>query len=106
MADVKWGVKRTCHNCESRFYDLQKTPPTCPKCSTVLESFTISSRNKRGNKTNVLNFKDTSFVNDSVDLSLSDDILEVDAGMDDSTLLEEGIDSDYDELPEKVDRED
>jgi len=31
------GTKRTCQNpeCESRFYDLNRDPITCPVCSTV-----------------------------------------------------------------------
>ena len=33
------GTKRTCQNaeCESRFYDLNRDPITCPICSTVYE---------------------------------------------------------------------
>lgn len=33
------GIKRTCQNpeCGSRFYDLNKTPITCPICGSVYE---------------------------------------------------------------------
>src|SRR5690606_39213160 len=27
------GTKRTCPNCSARFYDLEKDPIVCPKCS-------------------------------------------------------------------------
>jgi uncharacterized protein (TIGR02300 family) len=27
-----WGTKRNCPSCSSHFYDLNKTPATCPKC--------------------------------------------------------------------------
>jgi len=28
------GTKRVCLNCGTRFYDLRRVPPTCPKCGT------------------------------------------------------------------------
>ena len=36
---VERGTKRTCQNpdCGSRFYDLNRTPVTCPSCGTVYE---------------------------------------------------------------------
>lgn len=32
MAKAEWGLKRTCQSCGARFYDLSKSPITCPKC--------------------------------------------------------------------------
>ncbi|MCM0021141.1 MAG: TIGR02300 family protein [Tagaea sp.] len=32
MAKAEWGLKRTCQACGARFYDLQRSPITCPKC--------------------------------------------------------------------------
>ncbi|WP_038035289.1 TIGR02300 family protein [Thermopetrobacter sp. TC1] len=32
MVDKSLGTKRTCPNCEARFYDLNKDPIECPKC--------------------------------------------------------------------------
>lgn len=37
MSKPEWGVKRVCFNCNTRFYDLQKHPITCPKCETVYD---------------------------------------------------------------------
>ena len=37
MVKTEWGTKRTCQNCEARFYDLQRNPIVCPKCETVFE---------------------------------------------------------------------
>ena len=34
MVKMEWGVKRICHNCGAPFYDLRKSPITCPKCGT------------------------------------------------------------------------
>ena len=32
------GQKHFCTNCGAKFYDLTRTPPTCPKCETVVEA--------------------------------------------------------------------
>lgn len=29
------GTKRTCVGCAAHFYDLTRTPPTCPKCGVA-----------------------------------------------------------------------
>ncbi len=29
------GSKRVCVSCSTRFYDMAKAPPVCPKCGTV-----------------------------------------------------------------------
>lgn len=34
MAKPEWGVKRICHNCAARYYDMLRDPIICPKCST------------------------------------------------------------------------
>lgn len=31
----EWGSKHVCSECETRFYDLMRAPPTCPKCGTA-----------------------------------------------------------------------
>ncbi len=46
MAKLEWGKKRTCQNCGAKYYDLQKEPPTCPKCETVFQQET----NQRGRR--------------------------------------------------------
>ena len=35
MPKAEWGVKRTCPNCEARFYDLQREPIACPECGAT-----------------------------------------------------------------------
>src|SRR6185295_19614500 len=37
VAKPELGTKRLCANCSAKFYDLNKTPITCPKCHTVME---------------------------------------------------------------------
>jgi uncharacterized protein (TIGR02300 family) len=29
------GSKRVCVSCAAHFYDMEKTPPVCPKCATI-----------------------------------------------------------------------
>ena len=37
MADKKFGQKRICTNCETKFYDLNKKSPfNCPHCKTEI----------------------------------------------------------------------
>ncbi|MBI4275603.1 MAG: TIGR02300 family protein [Rhizobiales bacterium] len=37
MAKAELGTKRLCGACGVKFYDLNKDPIVCPKCSTVFE---------------------------------------------------------------------
>ncbi len=34
MTKPEWGSKRTCLNCGTRFYDMQRNPILCPKCGS------------------------------------------------------------------------
>ncbi len=38
MAKAEWGTKRVCQSCATRFYDLMRTPCTCPKCGATVET--------------------------------------------------------------------
>ncbi len=37
MAKPEWGTKRRCDACGAPFYDLNKRPVVCPKCSTEIK---------------------------------------------------------------------
>lgn len=37
MANPALGRKFACHNCGTKFYDLNKPEPKCPKCGAVPE---------------------------------------------------------------------
>jgi uncharacterized protein (TIGR02300 family) len=37
VAKPELGIKRLCAGCGAKFYDLNKNPIVCPKCSTVFE---------------------------------------------------------------------
>lgn len=38
MAKPDLGLKRTCVECNARFYDLNRAPAVCPKCGTTQPS--------------------------------------------------------------------
>jgi uncharacterized protein (TIGR02300 family) len=44
VAKAELGTKRVCGNCAVKFYDLNKTPIVCPKCSTVMELAAVAAR--------------------------------------------------------------
>lgn len=37
MAKPEWGVKRVCQSCAAKFYDLNRSPITCPKCAAPFD---------------------------------------------------------------------
>lgn len=37
MTKPEWGTKRTCQSCSTRFYDMKKKQPVCPKCDAKFE---------------------------------------------------------------------
>ena len=46
MTKAEWGVKRICSECGTRYYDMRKNPPTCPKCGTVFEAISAKAKRK------------------------------------------------------------
>lgn len=95
MAELSWGVKRTCNGCGARFYDLRKSPATCPKCGAVCEIHT-TTRSKRGRAA-----KEVVLPLDDFDLGLGDTVDPV--VVDDPTLLEEEEDPGFTDLPTDLD---
>jgi uncharacterized protein (TIGR02300 family) len=47
MTKPELGTKRLCARCGARFYDLVRTPITCPKCETVFVPANLPSRFER-----------------------------------------------------------
>jgi uncharacterized protein (TIGR02300 family) len=44
VAKPELGTKRLCASCGAKFYDLNKTPITCPKCGTPFEVVPVTTR--------------------------------------------------------------
>ena len=43
MAKPEWGTKQTCLGCGAKFYDMGRSPITCPACD---EPFAVSAPNR------------------------------------------------------------
>jgi uncharacterized protein (TIGR02300 family) len=46
VAKPELGSKRLCAHCSAKFFDLNQTPITCPKCGAVFEAAHKSSRSR------------------------------------------------------------
>ena len=44
MSKPAWGTKRVCPSCRARFYDLSRTPITCPVCQAIYQVMPPPSR--------------------------------------------------------------
>jgi uncharacterized protein (TIGR02300 family) len=44
MTKPELGAKRLCAYCGTKFYDLHRSPITCPKCGRAFEPVEVSSR--------------------------------------------------------------
>ncbi len=90
MAVDKLGTKRSCPNCDGKFYDLNKNPMLCPMCKTEFKLEDIIK--KRGeSKVSIQDIEADDSENDIImDSSLmdSDDIVEdtSDLGSDDDDM--------------------
>lgn len=121
MAKPELGTKRLCANCSAKFYDLNKTPITCPKCHTVMELAAVAPRPRpepaaaraaapvKEQEAVVPETQDAEFVSlEDADAEaqgkkvagdevLTDDDIEIDdEPMDDAALIEETEESDDD----------
>jgi len=103
MPKDEWGVKRVCPSCDTRFYDLQRDPMTCPNCGAVfdLDSLTAKKTTARAEKKAAeaevvvaetdddadVVLDDDADADDTADVSVGDELLEDDE--DDNVNLEE-----------------
>src|SRR5215831_16535067 len=60
MAELKLGTKSECFNCGTKFYDLGKSEPLCPKCganqkdSVQAEAPAVTPASRRKRKAEVI----------------------------------------------------
>ena len=47
MAKLEWGRKRTCPSCNTKYYDLNKSPIICPSCGSEFDT-DLLLRSKKG----------------------------------------------------------
>ncbi len=43
MARNELGIKHSCTSCEAKFYDLNRTPFSCPKCGEVYSAAPVTA---------------------------------------------------------------
>ena len=69
MAKLEWGRKRTCPSCNTKYYDLNKSPIICPSCGSEFNTdLLLRSRKGRGLSSKAI----------VVDNDLSEDISDID----------------------------
>ena len=70
MAKPEWGKKRICLACNTKYYDLNKSPIICPSCGTEFDT-DLLLRSKKGKNTS------TKVVTDN-NKKMSEDISNID----------------------------
>ena len=70
MAKPEWGKKRICLACNTKYYDLNKSPIICPSCGTEFDT-DLLLRSKKGKNTS------TKVVTDN-NQKMSEDISNID----------------------------
>ena len=103
MTKQTLGIKRHCLNCGARFYDLAKSPITCPKCDTVHVPEAVF-KTRRGKTPAAEEVITPAAIADVLDPDLLDTDLDVDLADedDDSTLIEDTDDLAVDESMTEV----
>lgn len=117
MAKPELGTKRTCLTCATKFYDLNRSPITCPKCGapfqiTALARTRVVEAAADDDEAEALATPDAEFVpletadtDDAEKVAPGDDIeLEDDViGDDDDTFLAPEEDEDDDDVADLID---
>ena len=113
MAKPELGNKHQCQNCGARFFDLNKSPVTCPKCGTIFHAAPLSrvahhpavaddeDPPPAGAGTVLVPLEEADAGEDKVAVVADDDV-EIEAG--DETLLEEE-EEDADDVGDLIDGE-
>jgi len=91
VAKPNLGTKQICPNCETRYFDLGQTPPTCPKCATVQDTTKTKAKTKVIVEPEPIEEKAAPAVEEDIDLEIEvEDDLESDD--DDDDLIEDASD--------------
>ncbi len=48
MSKPEWGEKHLCASCGSLYYDMLKTPATCPKCGSPYDPEALLKSRRKG----------------------------------------------------------
>jgi uncharacterized protein (TIGR02300 family) len=89
MPELKLGTKYECYNCGTKFYDLAKSDPLCPKCgadqrdSTQADSPAVSQASRRRRKAEVAKPID---IEEDEPIDIADDEMVEPADLEDADL--------------------
>jgi uncharacterized protein (TIGR02300 family) len=114
VAKPELGNKHQCQHCGTRFFDLNKSPITCPKCGTIFHAAPLARATPRavaaddeeadtGATADLVSLEDADATEDKI-VEAVDDEVEIEVA-DDTFLEEEEEDADGVDLID-VDRED
>jgi uncharacterized protein (TIGR02300 family) len=96
------GTKRVCQNCGSKFYDINRTPITCPICQSIFQQQESRSKPVIGNAVADEDDDAISPATTSVDLVSLDEVAEAENDLPD--IDEDGlVDIDDEDADLKVD---
>ena len=98
MAKAEWGTKRRCLSCGAAFYDLNKSPIICPRCSTEFNPEVLAKSARRPAKVEEKKAPKVAVIPDAVD-----DVVE-DAEIGDE-ILEDADEFEEDDVGEEIDVE-
>ncbi len=86
MAKPEWGKKRICPACNTKYYDLKKSPIICPSCGTEFDpdiylksrkGKTLSPKNALESNEDISNIVDIEIETDEEVVSDDDPILDI-----------------------------
>ena len=100
MPELKLGTKFECYNCSTKFYDLGKSDPLCPKCganqkdAADAEALAVSQASRRKRKADIPKVIE---VEEDVPIDIGDEEMvgpEIDADVEGDEEVEEDFDED------------
>ena len=110
MPEKKWGRRLACQidTCETKFYDLNRKPPTCPKCGAEYEESQNSSASTISKQVFTDNLdvpSDNNLVGSDPSESVADvEDIAIDDAIEDTISLEDAEDNvDVDVIDDEVD---
>ena len=118
MAKPEWGKKRICLACNTKYYDLNKSPIICPSCGSEFDpdiylksrkgknlSAKVVSEKKQNMSEDMSNIDDIETDTDDEVVSDDDPLLDINTENQD-TEVEEGVELNIDEDISFIDEDD
>ena len=89
MAKPEWGKKRICSFCNTRYYDLNKSPIICPSCGAEFDpNYYLKTRKTKSTSSKSSAQNDSELTKDIETLDEMELDADAEVGSDDDPLLE------------------